>query len=208
VGPSARADVQPAEFDLHQLRGVDLDLSSFQIERSRMMNKKAIAVFLAMLPALVSMAHAQSAHLMVPQSLRYEHQAVIDRLTKEAARSGLAAAVAGRALVVVGAHFAKEEEFVFPPLGLLDQIAAGEMPSDDVKKAAIDMAERTNAATDDLKREHELLVTLMNQLVQAATQADEPALMTFASDLAAHALDEVEILEPATIMIGQYLQSK
>jgi hypothetical protein len=172
------------------------------------MNKKAIAVFFAMLPAFVSIARAQSNHLMVPQSLRYEHQAVIDRLTKEAARSGLAAAVAGRALVVVKTHFAKEEEFVFPPLSLLDQIAAGEMPSDDVKKAAIDMAQRTKAATDDLKREHELLVTLMNQLVQGATQADEPALMTFASDLAAHALDEVEILEPATIMIGQYLQSK
>ena len=54
--------------------------------------------------------------------------------------------MAGRALVVARAHFAKEEEFVFPPLGLLDQIAAGEMPSDDVKKAAIDMAERTKAA--------------------------------------------------------------
>ena len=172
------------------------------------MNKKAIAVFLAMLPAFVSMAHPQSSHLMVPQSLRYEHQAVIDRLTKEAARSGPAAAVAGRALVVARAHFAKEEEFVFPPLGLLDQIAAGEMPSDDVKKAAIDMAECTKTATEDLRREHELLVTLMNQLVQAATRADEPALMTFASDLAAHALDEIEILEPTTIMIGQYLRSK
>ena len=29
------------------------------------MNKKAVAVFLAMLPAFVSMAHAQSSHLMV-----------------------------------------------------------------------------------------------------------------------------------------------
>ena len=117
----------------------------------------------------------------------------------------------GQGVVVGGDHVvqdAKEEEFVFPPLGLLDQIAAGEMPSDDVKKAAIDMAERTKAATDDLRQEHELLVTLMNQLVQAATRADEPALMTFASDLAAHALDEIEILEPTTIMIGQYLRSK
>jgi hypothetical protein len=48
----------------------------------------------------------------------------------------------------------------------------------------------------------------MDQLRQAATQADEVALIAFASDLAAHALDEIEILEPATIMIGQYLQSK
>ena len=55
----------------------------------------------------------------------------------------------GQGVVVGGDHVvqdAKEEEFVFPPLGLLDQIAAGEMPSDDVKKAAIDMAERTKAA--------------------------------------------------------------
>ena len=175
------------------------------------MSKKAIivgAVALAMLPAVVNRANAQSSHLMVPQSIRYEHKTIIDRLTKEAGRSGVAAAVAQRTLVVIKAHFAKEEEFVFPPLGLLDQIAAGEMPSADVKRAAIDMAERTKMAQADLNQEHLQIVGLMNELVQYATRAEEPGLMAFASDLAAHSLHEVEILEPTTIMIGQYLGSK
>jgi hypothetical protein len=79
-----------------------------------MMNKKAIVVFLAAFPTLVSVAHAQANHLMVPQSVRYEHNAIIDRLTKEAAKRGAVGAVPGRALVVVKAHFAKEEEWSRP----------------------------------------------------------------------------------------------
>lgn len=147
-------------------------------------------------------------HLMVPQSVRYEHSAVIERLAKEAAKPGIAAAVAQRALVLMKAHFAKEEEFVFPPLGLLDQIAADEMPGEQIKKAAIDMAERTKAAQHELSQEHVQITALMNELIQAAKRADEPSLVTFASDIAAHTLLEVEILEPTTVMIGQYFRSK
>jgi hypothetical protein len=105
---------------------------------------------LAPIPAINGAALAQASHLMVPQSIRFEHAAIIERLTKEAAKSGVAAATAQKALILVKAHFAKEEEFVFPPLGLLDQIAAGESPSDTIKKAAIDMIERTKAAKDSL----------------------------------------------------------
>jgi len=70
------------------------------------------------------------------------------------------------------------------------------------------MAERTKMAQADLNQEHLQIVGLMNELVQYATRAEEPGLMAFASDLAAHSLHEVEILEPTTIMIGQYLGSK
>src|ERR1019366_10255262 len=94
----------------------------------------AFIAMLALVPDLFGAPSAQPNHLMIPQSIRYEHTAIINRLTKEAAKDGGAAAVAQRLLVVMKAHFAKEEEFVFPPLGLLDQIAAGEVPSDAVTK--------------------------------------------------------------------------
>jgi hypothetical protein len=170
----------------------------------------AAAVFgmtLALVSNLSGAGDAPPNHLMIPQSIRYEHVAIIDRLTKEATKDGVAAAVAQRLLVVMKAHFAKEEAFVFPPLGLLDQIAAGEMPSDSVRKSAIDMAERTKAAADELSQEHVQITTMMNELRQVATRANEPGLVAFASDVAAHSLNEVEILEPTTIMIGKYLQS-
>jgi hypothetical protein len=163
---------------------------------------------LAPTPGIDKAALAQPSHLMVPQSIRFEHAAIIERLTKEAAKSGVAAATAQKALILIKAHFAKEEEFVFPPLGLLDQITAGESPSDAIKKAAIDMIERTKAAKDSLNEDHIQITTLMNDLIQAATRASEPDLITFASNVAAHSLGETEILQPATVMIGDYLRSK
>lgn len=168
----------------------------------------ALLVVVGSAYTLAAPADAPPNHLMVPQSIRYEHAAIIDRLAKEAAKPGVAAAVAERTLNVVKTHFAKEEEFVFPPLGLLDQITAGETPSDQVKKAAIDMAERTKLASGELAHEHIQITAMIDELIQAATRANEPALIAFASDVAAHSLNETEILQPTTIMIGEFLRSK
>jgi hypothetical protein len=168
-------------------------------------------VLLAMLvptPGIDGAALAQPSHLAVPQSIRFEHATIIERLTKEAAKSGVSAAIAQKALVFIKAHFAKEEEFVFPPLGLLDQITAGESPSDSVKKAAIDMIERTKSSKDSLHEDHVQITSMMNDLIQAATRANEPDLVVFASNVAAHNLGEIEVLQPATVMIGEYLRSK
>ena len=167
-----------------------------------------LLAMLAPIPAIDGAALAQPSHLTVPQSIRFEHAAIIDRLTKEAAKSGVSAAIAQKALIFIKAHFAKEEEFVFPPLGLLDQITAGESPSESVKKVAIDMAERTQASKDSLQEDHVQITSMMNDLIQAATRADEPDLVVFAGNVAAHSLGEVEVLEPVTLMIGDYLRSK
>jgi hypothetical protein len=168
-------------------------------------------VLLAMLaptPGINGAALAQPSHLVVPQSIRFEHAAIIERLTKEAAKSGVSAAIAQKALVLIKAHFAKEEEFVFPPLGLLDQITAGELPNDSVRKAATDMFERARASKDSLHEDHIQITSIMNELIQAATRANEADLVEFASNVAAHNLGEIEVLQPATLMIGDYLRSK
>jgi len=179
------------------------------------MNQRQIVicagVLLAMLapaPGIDTAALAQPSHLAVPQSIRFEHAAIVERLTKEAAKSGVSAAIAQKALVLIKAHFAKEEEFVFPPLGLLDQIAVGESPTDSVKKAAIDMIERTKASKDSLQEDHIQITSIMNDLIQAATRANEADLVVFASNVAAHNLGEIEVLQPATLLIEDFLRSK
>jgi hypothetical protein len=163
---------------------------------------------LAPIPGVDKAAIAQPSHLAVPQSIRFEHAAIVERLAKEAAKSGVSAAIAQEALVFIKAHFAKEEEFVFPPLGLLDQIAAGETPSDSEKKSAIDMIERAKASKDSLHDDHIRITSMMNDLIQAATRANEPDLIVFAGNVAAHNLGESEILQPAVLMIGDYLRAR
>jgi hypothetical protein len=177
-------------------------------QRQTIICAELLLAMFAPIPGIDTAALAQTSHLMVPQSIRLEHAAIVERLTKEAAKGGVSAAIAQRALVLIKAHFAKEEEFVLPPLGLLDQLSAGGQPTDSVKSAAIDMIERAKASKDSLQEDEVQITSIMNDLVQAATRADETDLAAFASNVAAHNLGEIEVLEPATILIGDYLRSK
>jgi hypothetical protein len=178
------------------------------------MNKRrAIAAGQALLAVLAIVwvdraAFAQNTALTVPQSIRFEHAAIIERLTKEAARAGPTGVVAQKALIFIEDHFAREEEFVFPPLGLLDEIAEGQLPDDATKKLAIKMAERTKASKDRLHEDHVQIDSLMNELRESATKVRELDLVAFASSVAAHNLSEAEVMRPAAIVIGDYLRSK
>lgn len=120
------------------------------------------------------------------QSIRFEHAAIIERLTKEAVRAGPTGVVAQKALILIVDHFAREEQFVFPPLGLLDEIAEGKLPDDATKQLAIKMAERTKASKDRLHEDHVQIDSLMNELRESATKVREVDLVAFASSVAAH----------------------
>jgi hypothetical protein len=148
----------------------------------------------------------QSNALTVPQSIRLEHAAIIERLTKEAARTDATGVVAQKPLVFIKDHFAREEEFVFPPLGLLDDIAEGQLPDDATIKIAIEMAERTKKSRASFHEDHVTITSLMNELRESATKMRETDLVAFASGVAAHNLNEIEVVQPTTVMIGEYLQ--
>ena len=91
---------------------------------------------------------------------------------------------------------------MFPPLGLLDEIAEGQLPDDATKKLAIEMVERTKASKDRLHEDHVQISSLMNELRESATKVRELDLVAFASSVAAHNLSEAEVMEPAAIVIG------
>jgi hypothetical protein len=86
---------------------------------------------------------AEASGLEVPQSLKLEHEAVIDELGQLASRGDAVGVAAGKALPIVKAHFAKEDEFLFPPLSVLPTLAKGQISSD--MRAAIAMTERAKA---------------------------------------------------------------
>jgi len=91
---------------------------------------------------------AEASGLEVPQSLKLEHEAVIDELGQLASRGDAVGVAAGKALPIVKAHFAKEAEFVFPTLSVLPTLAKGQIASD--MRAAIAMTERAKAAELDV----------------------------------------------------------
>jgi hypothetical protein len=146
-----------------------------------------------------------AAELLVPQSLTAEHETIIDELTRLAGQGGPVAVVAMKALPLFKAHFLKEATFVFPPLSLLKALTGGQVTSGDVR-VAISMADLTKAAQADLMNEHIQITSLMIEM-QAAAKND-PATVKFATRVAAHSLDEMEVLFPATVVLGDYLRIK
>ena len=149
---------------------------------------------------------AEATGLQIPQSLKLEHEAVIDELGQLASRGDAVGVAAGKALAVVKTHFAKEDEFVFPPLGILPTLAKGQIPSD--MGAAIAMTERAKAEEHNLWNEHLQITSLMNDMIAAAKSDNEQLIVNFATRVAAHSLNEIEVLVPAAIVIGDYLRAK
>jgi hypothetical protein len=150
-------------------------------------------------------ASSRAAELQVPQSLVIEHRAVIDELTRLAGQGSSVAVVATKALPLIKAHFLKESTFVFPPLSLLKALTDGQITPEEAR-IAISMSGLTKASQADLMNEHVQITSLMLEM-QAAAKND-PAIQNFATRVAAHSLDEIEVLFPATIVLGDYLRIK
>lgn len=166
----------------------------------------AVASILMVASAATSHAVEQSA-LPVPQSIRYEHEQIINELTNFAKREVAHAASVQEALTVVKAHYAREEAFVLPTLALLPQITRGAI-SKEMEQVAIAMANRTKAALPQLLNEHIRITSLMNELIEAGKTDHEEELTRLATRVAIQSLSEVEVAEPTAILVGDYLRRR
>jgi hypothetical protein len=165
----------------------------------------ALASVLLVLPATVNKAAAQS-DLQVPQSIRLQHQQIIDRLAALTKKKGPVAAAAQKAMDVLKGHYAREEQFVLPPLGLLPRLAKGEVSKD--MEPAIAMAEKTKAALPDLQKDHVEITSLMNELIEVGKKHRDQELVRLATWIANQSLNDVEVAHPTAIFIGNYLRER
>lgn len=163
----------------------------------------ALASVLTAAPTATASAADQS-ELRVPQSISYEHERIIKDLTNFAKREVAHAAAAQKALIVIKAHYAKEEAFVLPPLALLPRIAKGAVSKD--MEPAIAMADRTKAALPELQNDHVQITSLMNELIEAGKADHDEELTRLATRVAIQSLNDFEMTQPTTILIGDFLR--
>ena len=164
-----------------------------------------LASLLLAAPIAARDAAAQSA-LQVPQSIRLQHEQIVSRLASLAKGKGPVAAAAQKAVNVLKDHYAKEEQFVLPPLGLLPRLAKGEVSKD--MEPAIAMAERTKAALAEFQNDHIQLTSLMNEMIAVGKKHRSQELLNLATRIANQSLNDIEVAQPATIFIGEYLRQK
>lgn len=144
--------------------------------------------------------------LKTPQSLKAEHDELHAQLAQARNSGGATGEAAARVAKVLHPHFLKEEEYALPPLGLLPTLAEGGVLPE--MQAVVAMAHRLKADLGHMLQEHKEIVAALEALKEAASSENNAAAAHFADKLMLHAKTEEEVLYPASILVGEYLNLK
>jgi hypothetical protein len=142
--------------------------------------------------------------LTVPGTMRIEHEELHRELTRARGIGGKTGAAAEQVERLLQPHFAREEEFALPPLGLLPALAAGRVIPE--MREAIAMADRLRMTLTRMRDEHRAIVAGLRVLAGSAKEEGRPECIRFARRLTLHAQAEEEVFYPAAILIGDYLK--
>ncbi len=142
--------------------------------------------------------------LKTPIPLQSEHQALYAEITTAAKLGGKTGKAARLVARLLDRHFALEDEFAFPPLGLLPALAQDKIEPE--MQAAIVMATKLHDELPNLLAVQRVIVAALEELVAAAESEGHEDLVGFAEKLMLHEELEREVSYPTAILIGKYLQ--
>jgi hypothetical protein len=157
-------------------------------------------------PSKASTPSAAHSGLTPPSSIQEEHKHLHHQLDAAVAAGGKTGESAKAVAAVLLPHFEEEEAFALPPLGLLPALVDKKPVDKAQARRAIEMADQLRKNYDTMIKEHKELTDALHALAAAATQEGKPEQAHFAEALIAHALNEEQILYPATLLIGEYLK--
>ena len=140
----------------------------------------------------------------IPQSLAVEHAETLDRLTELSRHPGEVGATARKALELYRQHQARELEYILPPLTLLPVLADGKVTPD--MAWAVTMADRVKADRELIFAEHTQVTDIANALLDAGRRAHDPEAIEFAKAAVTDSLNDIELLEPTVLVIGDYVR--
>jgi tRNA isopentenyl-2-thiomethyl-A-37 hydroxylase MiaE len=144
--------------------------------------------------------------LRIPRSLQAEHEelrAALTRLANEPSRIGEAAADVAS---LFQHHAAREEAFALPLLGLLEPLAAGTVTTG--LADAVAMARQLRTELPRMLEDHLAIVAALQILLDRANELGRPDVSGFAHALIQHAQTEEEVLYPAAILVGAFLEAR
>jgi hypothetical protein len=142
----------------------------------------------------------------IPQPMKLEHNELHSQLAKATKEPGRIGEAARGVAKVLHNHFVNEEAYAIPPLGLLPQLAAGKVTKEmaDVLK----MTDKLKVELPTMLKEHEAIVSALDDLVKVAKSEGREEYIHFADKLKLHAQTEEEVTYPTAILIGEYLRLK
>jgi hypothetical protein len=150
-----------------------------------------------------AIAQAQPEH-PIPQSQAVEHQETLERLAVLTKHPGAVGAEARKATALFKKHYAREEAYILPPLTLLPILADGKVTPD--MRWALAMCDRVKADQAEIFQEHTAVTTAANALYAAGLAAHDKQATEFARAAVTDSLNDMELLEPTVLLIGEHLR--
>lgn len=141
--------------------------------------------------------------IMIPKPLQLEHKELHGELAGAIKAPGPIGKAAAAVAKILHPHFVEEEEYALPPLGLLRVLAKGKV-SKDMEEVLV-MTDKLKKNLPNMLREHKTVVAALKKLSAAAKKEKRYDIDHFAKKLILHAQTEEEVLYPAAILIGEYL---
>jgi hypothetical protein len=142
----------------------------------------------------------------IPGSVAAEHKELRATLEKAKREAGLLGVRARELAELIEPHFEKEENLALPPLALLPKLAWSGTVAD--MADVLPIARRLGAELPLMVMEHKQIGSAVEAFLGAAREAQRPDYERFAESIAAHTLQEEEILYPAAVLVGAYLELK
>ncbi len=142
----------------------------------------------------------------IPSSILANHQADITHLTELSHRAGALGVAAAKALDLLKKHHQRELAYILPPLTLIPSLAAGRISPE--MKWAVAMADQVVANREEIFQEHVAITDVMTLLRIEAQKVDDTDAADFAQDAVADSVADMEIQEPACVLVGELIRLK
>ena len=136
-------------------------------------------------------------------TLKAEHEALRAALKRGMREEGRTGELARKLAAVADGHFLLEEKFVLPLLDMLPALAAGEHGA--AVAEAGTLAAGLKAQIGRMQAEHRDMAAALRELTRAAEAEGKGEYVTFAEELLFHARTEEQVLYPAALVVGEYV---
>ena len=169
-----------------------------------------LVLIVLLLSAYISAARPEGAggdeatQIMIPGSIKAEHEELHAELAAALKSGGRVAEAAREVEGLLRPHFAAEEEYALPPLGLLQPLSKG--GARPWMADALPMTDKLKANLPRMLDEHRAVGAALERLRRAALEEKKPESALFAEKLLLHARYEEEVLYPAAILVGEHLR--
>lgn len=140
----------------------------------------------------------------IPLPLKAEHEELHAELALLQESPGRLGAASRDLAMVLHPHFAREERFALPPLGLLPAVASGNVTTE--MAAVTAMTDNLKAELPQMLQEHARIAAAVRILVDAAEEAGDSTALRFGERLLAHARTEELVMYPAAVVLGNWLR--